>query len=143
MPMIEKSEENIQKALNLTPEEFQEQCSNIDVLADYGYFSYEQVEKAEDKENITLYLPDKGLASQDKDKLRRPCDRKKNNKKRYGKDNMTWNEENHCYICPEGQKLLQKKIYHQQTETKYYTTEQTAPIAPPRTNAYQKRGQPK
>ncbi len=46
MPMIEKSEENIQKALNLTPKEFQKQYSNIDVLADYGYFSYEQVEKA-------------------------------------------------------------------------------------------------
>ena len=82
----------IQKALNLTPEEFLEQYSNIDVLADYGYFSYDQVQKAEDKENITLHLPDKGLATQDKDKLRRPSDRKKNNKKRYGKDDMTWDE---------------------------------------------------
>lgn len=112
MPMIEKSEENIQKALNLTPEEFQEQYSNIDVLADYGYFSYEQVEKEEKKQNTTLYMPDKGLSTQDKDKLRRPSDRKNNNKKRYGKDDMTWDEKNHCYICPEGQILEQKKIYH-------------------------------
>ena len=88
----------IQKALNLTTEEFQEQYSNIDVLADYGYFSYEQVEKEEKKQNTTLYMPDKGLATQDKDKLRRPSDRKKNNKKRYGKDDMTWDEKNHCYI---------------------------------------------
>ena len=75
----------IQKALNLTPEEFQEQYSNIDVLADYGYFSYDQVEKEEKKENTTLYMPDKGLATQDKDKLRRPSDRKKNNKKKIWK----------------------------------------------------------
>lgn len=69
-------------------------------------------EKAENKENITLYLPDKGLASQDKDKLRRPSDQKKNKKKRYGKYDMAWDEKNNCYICPEGQKLQQKKIYH-------------------------------
>ena len=25
---------------------------------------------------------------------------------------MTWDEENNCYICPEGQKLEQKQIYH-------------------------------
>ena len=54
-------------------------------------------------------MPDKGLATQDKDKLRRPSDRKKNNKKRYGKQDMTWDEKNHCYICPEEQKLEQKK----------------------------------
>ena len=30
-------------------------------------------------------MPDKRLATQDKDKLRRPSDRKKNNKKRYRK----------------------------------------------------------
>lgn len=58
MPMIEKSEDIHTKALNLTPEEFQEQYS-IDVLADYGYYSYDQVKKAQDKENITLHLPDK------------------------------------------------------------------------------------
>ena len=114
MPMIEKSEENIQKALNLTPEEFQEQCSDIDVLFDYGYFSYDQVEKAENQENITLYLSDKGLASEDKDKdkLRRPSNRKKNNKKRYGKNDMSCYDKNHCYLCPNGQTLEQKKIYH-------------------------------
>lgn len=46
MPMIKKSEENIQKALNLTTEEFQEQYSDMDVLADYGYYSYDQVKKS-------------------------------------------------------------------------------------------------
>ena len=75
----------LQKALNLTNEEFLEQYSNIDVLVDYGYFSYDQVEKEEKKENTTLYMPDKGLASKDKDKLRRPSDSKKNNKKKIWK----------------------------------------------------------
>ncbi|MBQ6218200.1 MAG: hypothetical protein IJJ47_00560 [Methanosphaera sp.] len=52
------------------------------------------------------------MASQDKDKLRRTNNQKKNKKKDYGKEDMTWDEKNNCYICPEGQKLLQKKIYH-------------------------------
>ena len=49
MPMIEKAEQNLQKALNMTPEQFQEIYPDIDVLVDYGYFNYDQVEKAETK----------------------------------------------------------------------------------------------
>ena len=60
--------------------------------------------KHKDKENIILFLPDNELATQDKDKLRRPSDRKKNNKqKRQGKNDMTWD------ICSEGHILEQKK----------------------------------
>ncbi|MBQ6218768.1 MAG: hypothetical protein IJJ47_03455 [Methanosphaera sp.] len=53
------------------------------------------------------------MVSEDKDKLRRPNDRKKNNKKRYGKNDMTYDNKNHCYICPEGQIFEQKKICYQ------------------------------
>ena len=82
VPMLEKTEENIQKALNLTPQEYKEQFKNIDLLADYGYFTYEGVDTIENKDGVTLYLPDKGLATKDKDKLRRPDQRKKKTTKR-------------------------------------------------------------
>ncbi|RAP52265.1 MAG: hypothetical protein BZ137_08860 [Methanosphaera sp. rholeuAM130] len=121
VPMLEKTEENIQKVLNITHQEYKEQFKNIDLLADYGYFTYEGVDTIENKDGVTLYLPDKGLATKDKDKLRRPDQRKKKTRG-YGKQNMTWNEENNCYICPEGQKLEQKQIYHLEDRDKvvYY-----------------------
>lgn len=70
-PMIEKVEDNLQKALGLTDEQLREILEDTDVLADNGYFSYEGVNYMENKEGMTLIMPDKRRATEDKDKLQR------------------------------------------------------------------------
>ena len=67
-------------------------------------------------------MPDKRKASEDKDKLRRPSQRKQKTRG-YGKDNMTWDEENKCYICPEGQTLELKQYIMKKTVIELYTME--------------------
>lgn len=112
-PMIEKTIETLSKALNLTKEEVKNDILNdTKLLTDYGYFSYEGIEYTENETKVILYMPDKRKATEDKDKLRRPSQRKQKTRG-YGKDNMTWDEENKCYICPEGQTLELKQIYHE------------------------------
>ena len=69
--------------------------------------------KHKNKENITLFLPEKGLATQDKDKLRRPSDRKKNNKKKIWKRwyDLGW-EKSLLHMSQRTNVRTKKKIHH-------------------------------
>ncbi|MBR0472087.1 MAG: transposase, partial [Methanosphaera sp.] len=122
-PMIQKTEETLSKSLDLTTEEIKEKLNGTNLLADNGYFNYEGIDFTENETEMTLYMPDKRKASKDKDKLRRPSQRQQKTRG-YGKYNMTWDEENKCYICPEGEKLEMKNIYHKEYKDVivYYAT---------------------
>ena len=113
IPMIKMTQQNIQQALNLTNEQTDQIMHNMDILADYGYYTNKTVYKNHTEEKYSVIMPNKQQASHQKDSLRRKSQQITNNNKKDGfsKHNMIYDEENHCYICPENKKLPVQQVY--------------------------------
>ena len=113
IPMIQKTQETLQEALNLSSEETEQIMTKLDILADNGYYTNETINNIYDEGKYSIIMPNKEQAGHQKDCLRRKSQRKQNNNKKDGfsKHNMILDEENYCYICPENQILPVKQVY--------------------------------
>ena len=127
IPMINKTEENLQEALNLTGDEAEQIMQNMDILADNGYYTNKTVHEIYDEGQYHIIMPNKEQAGKQKDCLRRNSQRKQNHNKKDGfsKHNMIRDEKNYCYICPENQILPVKQVYPGKYNDRiiYYTSE--------------------
>lgn len=127
LPMIIQTQENLQQALNIPPEEAETLMHNTTVLADYGYYTNKAIHQNYNEEQYNIIIPNKQQASHQNDCLRRKSQRKQNTNKKngFGKHNMIKDEENHCYICPENKELPVQQVYPGKYNDRiiYYTSE--------------------
>ena len=112
IPMIEKTQETLQNALNISQEESEQIIQNTDILADNGYYTNQTIHDLYDEGKYSILIPNKQQATQQKDCLKRKSQRKQNNNKDgFSKHNMIKDEENYCYICPENKVLPVQQVY--------------------------------
>ena len=127
IPMIKNTQNNIQQALNLTNQESEEIIHNMDILADNGYYTNQTIQQIYTEGEYSVIIPNKQQASHQKDLLRRKSQQITNNNKKDGfsKHNMKYDEEKHCYICPENKELPIKQVYPGKYNDRiiYYTSE--------------------
>lgn len=127
IPMINKTQETLQEALQLTNEESEQIMQNMDILADNGYYTNQTVHEIYDEGKYSIIMPNREQAGKQKDYLRRNSQRKQNHNKKDGfsKHNMIKDKENYCYICPENQKLPVQQVYPGKYNDRiiYYTSQ--------------------
>ena len=79
IPMIEKTQETLQNALNISQEESEQIIQNTDILADNGYYTNQTIHDLYDEGKYSILIPNKQQATQQKDCLKRKSQRKQNN----------------------------------------------------------------
>ena len=99
-PQLKKIEENIGKL----PE-------GSKVSADNGYFTGDNLQYLEEKK-LDGYIPDGNLATEMKGNKR--------NDSLYSKDKFGYDEENDCFICPNGDILVKKGEYEYNGKVQYH-----------------------
>lgn len=99
-PQLEKTEENIGKL----PE-------GSKVSADNGYFTGDNLRYLEEKK-LDGYIPDGNLATEMKGNKR--------NDSLYSKDKFGYDEENDCFICPNGDVLVRRGEYEYNGKVQYH-----------------------
>jgi hypothetical protein len=96
--MLDELKTNMQR---ITGEE--EPLEDATVLGDTGYFSAKNLEEAE-KRNVDVLIPDQQFRKRDESFKEQKC----HGKRRYTKEDFTYNEEDNTYTCPAGKVLVYK-----------------------------------
>ncbi|GHV67746.1 hypothetical protein AGMMS49928_05490 [Spirochaetia bacterium] len=86
---------------NITGKE--EPLENVTILGDTGYFSEKNLEEAQAR-GVDVLIPDQQFRKWDESFKDQKC----HGKRRYTKEDFTYNEDDNTYTCPAGKRLEYK-----------------------------------